>query len=243
MKSTRFLSCCLLIPLVVASGSSHAQNIISEDMESDNFSTSNLSSGAGATEPDFVYGAESVGGTGNPGAGYVVTWSFESLVPGPMESGSTEILYEHSTSYQPSTQGTITALDFSIQYKLPATEEAFSSIAFFLRDGGNGRQSSSAITLIKDDSWHTASLSALTADDFPPVNGQIDFASNQGFHFGFFLQGTHPNGYGSGNPSTSAISMDNFTVTIVPVPEPATATLVLIGGLVGLGLRRRRSLG
>jgi hypothetical protein len=243
MNPRHLVSSCLLLSLVLASGSARAQAIISEDMESDNFSSSNLSSGAGASEPDFVYGAESVADTGNPGAGYTVTWNFESTVAGSMGSGETSILYEHSTAYQPSTQGTITALDFSIQYKLPATEEAFTSIAFFLRDGGNGRQSASSITLIKDDTWHTASLSGLTADDFPPVNGQINFASNQNFRFGFFLTGTHPNGYGSGNPSANTISMDNFTVTIVPVPEPTTAALVFVGGLFGIGLRRRRSRG
>ncbi len=243
MNPRHIFSSWLLLSLVVASGSVQAQVIISEDMESDNFSSSNVSSGLGATEPDFNYGAETVEDAGNPGYGYVVTWNFDSAVAGPTGSGETSVIYEHSTTYQPSTQGTITALDFSIQYKLPASEEAFDSIAFFLRDGGNGRQSASSVTLIKDDMWHTASLSGLTVDDFPPVNGQIDFASNQNFHFGFFLTGTHPNGYGSGVPSVNTISMDNFTVTIVPVPEPATAALVVVGGLVGLGLRRRRSRG
>jgi hypothetical protein len=199
---------------------------------------SNLSTGNGASEPDFSPDWDHVADEGNPGTAFVVNWNFDSTEPSSTSGGfsQTAFLYRHTTTWNPSVQGDITALDFSIQYR--TSDDAFEELRFWVGDNSDGKFTFASHAVNNDGLWHTFSLSDLTIDDFQPINSLIDLSGNEPIRFGFGLFGIHPNGYGSGNPSANTIAFDNYTVQIVP--EPSVGALVVIGGLVGLGLRRRR---
>ncbi|MBN1845775.1 MAG: PEP-CTERM sorting domain-containing protein [Sedimentisphaerales bacterium] len=147
--------------------------------------------------------------------------------------------------YDPSTQGAITLVDFTIDYMNIYTTAGGMAFGLALKQDGTVYNAYRFLSWT-DLGWRTKKDLAITESDFGLLVFQdhtfsIDNSQNPDFsasgsliEFGLFTCNSHT---GDDSPAFRYVGFDNWKVTVYPVPEPVTFALLALGGLA---LRSRR---
>lgn len=140
---------------------------------------------------------------------------------------------EDSVRYNPSTDGAIASVSFSLDILLtdaPGGADFFS--IFFNVGDALGGNSAGFKSIAPAAGWQTITVTGLTNADF----SARDFAGALDLYFGF---GFESSGDVSSVDELISIGVDNFRVDVTPVPEPGTGLLLGLGSIL-LGARRTR---
>ena len=149
-----------------------------------------------------------------------------------------------TASYNPSAQGAITSISFSLDSKTFTSSDTHTDIqalGFVLLQSGNYYTKSGFTSGVP--SWTAGSLTGLTASDFSQFGGGAgmpNFSATGGpIEFGFFDANS-----GTANLTTN-VGVDNFSASLdtQSIPEPSILALMLAGaGPLLLAANRRRFL-
>lgn len=133
-------------------------------------------------------------------------------------------------TYDPTSQGAIDTIDFSIDYQNFSAGQA---VQFALGQGSTTAFTSSVFVTTSSGTgaWNNFSLASLSSIDFP----SIDFSSSAApIAFGFRTAN-------SGQIGTFEVGYDNFEVTVVnTVPIPGALWLLSSGLMCLIGIARRK---
>lgn len=229
MRLSVLLAC--IVPAALAPVA--AADIVLSDTEfaTANWGVESVNIGGGGTTT-----VSQVLNTGNPGALRRV-----DMTPGPATGDAIYTLHRYGTTmatrYDPTTQGAIQSLDFSIDFReAPAADASTEQKVFFGAKQGTIVFAGPGIQEFLNSSFLPVSFSGLTASDFSAVgaSGSFDLsAAGAPIRFGFITYVANSTG-----AFASRSDYDNFSVTIHQAPAPSS---MLIAGLAGtLALRRRR---
>jgi hypothetical protein len=254
LRLGRYPRCSLLTVLVigVGSGSAQADVTYSDGTWGAPWSlAAQFILGPGAS----TQAATTTASGGNPGAYYRQMTTLPTAGAGTRNGIESEYLFSGASGvngYNPSMQGAILSLDFSIDIiNISNTPGAAVDAAPMLQQGGNFYRANLLLTF--STSWTTLSQTGYTAASFgllsndPSGTGSlINFSMNPDFGptggaISFGLGSGHSTNLGGGGNSVIE-GFDNWTITLhtAAVPEPASLTLVLVGGLaITLWARRR----
>lgn len=239
------LSALLVAPTAFVSASTI---VVQDDMSAPNYSSFSFNSatlGGGTGNPDDISSesATSIGSGGNAGPYLEVTHHHDVDRDGngaPLNGdGSTFVqsfFKQQTVTYDPSIQGGISTITFSIDLLIATTPPAapFSQI-FFAIDDALGGNAAGFISLPPNTSgWQTFSTGPLTQADFSGRN----FNGSNPFKFSF---GFTSSADVTPAPRDLTIGADNFVVTVAQVPEPTSAALLGASILAAGCIRRRRS--
>lgn len=215
--------------------------ILSDNMENldFNYDISSLNAADSGVNPDDLsdvnYTSSATGGNSDGS----LTVNHEHIVDptvDPYDGFSTlqSTLIENTFTYNPSVDGTILDISFSIDI---ATSDPFEDVFFLIEDsntGGGFVVDSAFIMITTDGTFNNYSITGVTQSDIPT---------------GFDFSGSNPLSFGFGFTSSTfvpqfvedefAVSADNFEVTINNVPEPSTGVLVIL--VAGFAILRRRN--
>lgn len=152
--------------------------------------------------------------------------------------GSTQLqsfTNDESVEYNPSLQGAIASIAFSLDILLTDAPGGadFSMIFFNVQDSGGGN-SAGFTTISPAPGWQTITVTGLTNANY---SGR-DFAGALDLNFGFGFES-----FGDVTDGDEAISVgiDNFRVDVTVVPEPGAALLVGLGAMLLSARRGARS--
>ena len=137
-------------------------------------------------------------------------------------------LLEDTDTYQPSSEGAIQTLNFSIDVRSSRSAEVF----FAYQEQAGFGYFSGFTTFSGTGVWQSISVS-LSQGDF--ASG-ADFATAAPlrFGFGFFSRDDVTVG-----PTSYSFDVDNFRLNIIPVPEPSAALFAVLGSAALLLSRHR----
>jgi PEP-CTERM motif len=222
----------LLFPiLALTAPCAHAVLFINDDFFSPSYSVIYVSP-ADPTDQSYFTFADFVAG-GNPTSYRTITHEHDlergldgSPVNGTGQVTLQTILLENSATYQPSSDGPIQTLSFSIDVRSSRP----ASVYFNFANQANSSFAGGFTPFTASAIWQTITVSGLMEADFIGSN----FATSDQLKFGFgFVSSANV----TARPTTFNFDVDNFKVTIVPVPEPSSAFLA---GLASLALCQRR---
>jgi hypothetical protein len=172
---------------------------------------------------------------GNPGDFRLLTTFVAENVPTIVNLGT-------PLTYNPSTQGAINSLNYSVD--LETTNGAGGTYTLLLEQGGVNYVDS-ANRAATANTWATFSESGRTASDFSRLDGMSgtpDFSvAGSVITFGYFAS------FGGGGFFTSTMGVDNFGLTVnssaVSTPEPGSFSLLFVGVFImAVWTRLRRQL-
>jgi len=183
---------------------------------------------------------------GNPGTYRSINTSVNPLAAGTPYSNVLGFNQRLGDTYDPSSQGAIGSLDFSID---------FLNINVF----GNGQgfelalsQNGSLFGLLPHNTltvggWQHFSLTGVTANDFYQITSAPPIYMFDGTHHPDFSSSGAPISVGfytatatTDVPFTLTAGYDNWSVTAHTVPEPSTFLLLALGALASLATRWSR---
>lgn len=242
MKTAQILSGGLGSLLLSSSPLLGQSVILFDDMDGTAYSDfffNGFDSGNNPDDVSFSFFEEEISG-GNPGAKLLITHEhdvdrdeFGDPFGGNTETELQSIFSNRNVKYNPSTQGAIQELTFSLDVR---TSDPIDTLFFEIGDetGGNvagGFSGNGFLDIVSDGEWQTIILTGITQADV----GSRDLSGSLPLDFGFGFTSFADVGF---DPETYTIDVDNFQVSIVPVPEPSSALLGSLG--VFLLPRRRR---
>ena len=219
---------CALLALVGCSVARADVTFSDTEFPISNWGFETVTSGTGGTSiPAQVAG-------GNPGNARQITNNVNAnggTVFGVSRYGTT-----NATRYDPSTQGAISSIDYSIDARwLSGIGGQGHSIMLGIKQNVTVYYAHIEITG-SDGLWHTFGTTGLTAADFTNLTAgaPIDFsAAGAPLRVGFIVGNSAPN-----ISYTNVVLYDNFTAVVHNVPTPGGIALVGVGVLVAM--RRRR---
>lgn len=228
----RALAAAALLTLISAFSPAKATLVLLDDMSSPSYSGFSFNSADYGSNPsDQSYASfDSVSSGGNPDEYLQVDHNHQVERDGdgnPLSGdGATQLqsfTNEESVAYNPSTDGAIASIAFSLDIlltDLPGGADFF-SIFFNVEDSGGGN-SAGFTSISPAPGWQTITVTGLTNADF----SARDFAGALDLNFGFGFES-------SGDVTTAdesiSIGVDNFRVDVTVVPEPGTALLLGLG--------------
>ena len=216
---------------------------LTDDMSNPNYSIFLFNGSDSLANPDDISSAgfAPVALGGNPGPRLDVFHEHDVDRDGngaPLNGDGTvsiqSFLVDQTTTYTPSTNGTIQDISFSLDVLFPVSNSStrFQQAFFILSDTAGGN--AAGFTNISGQAgWQTITVSGLTNADFSGRDFNGSLALSAGFGF---LSG----GDVTGGLDNLAIQVDNFQVnvnSITAVPEPSS--LLSCAALVVCGFVRR----
>ncbi len=177
-------------------------------------------------------------GTGNPGDARRVT-----LTTGPQVGDGIYALSRFGTTlatrYEPSSQGAITTLDFSIDARFVTGTFTGAGQAVYLaaKQGTTIFGAPMGVTG-SSGSWTTLTATGLTPSSFVYLSGPVASfdasAAGTPIRFGFISA----NGNG-GSPYSTTVDYDNFNLVVNAVPGPGVLACASFAGVMSLRRKRR----
>jgi hypothetical protein len=157
----------------------------------------------------------------------------------PTNSGVVGYHFFEDSEYNPSLQGEITFIDFSIDHKMFIGFGQGQSIGFAIIQGGQCFMGNIG-TWANQDAWETLSGTSLIAENFSIFEGDPTIHPDFSITGGPILFGFQTANGGGGYSIT--VGIDNWSVNLHTNPVPLPPTVLLLGsGLLGLaGCRRFR---
>jgi MYXO-CTERM domain-containing protein len=233
MKNPRHFSPLLALALVLLAPSAHADLFIDDDFSSPDYSFNFVAPLDPTDESTSSFMDLSSGG--NPTFYRTINHEhdLERNMNGMPVNGTglvthQSILFENTDTWQPTVDGEIQSLTFSIDVRSSEAAEVYFTFANQLGSGFAG----GFTPFTPSVGWQTITVSGLTEADF--IGSDFATSDQLKFGFGFFSSDNVTTA-----PSTFSFDVDNFKLEITPVPEPSVAVLAGLG-TIGL-LRRRRS--